>query len=188
MNRSERIRWGVWLLSGLLIGGLLLWGGRRTAITRPPSLEAQLDAAFWKAEAGEPLQPQEKTALTTRLTELTDSVPRLYAQGVVFQLLYGEGLSAPPMVYVQRLRQLAEDPWVRAYLGRLAWYTGQLDKARAYLQEALTQDSSCVPAYLFLARVVPDSACYWLDQAARHPLSAGQKAYLHQLKSRQRCL
>ncbi|RMF46716.1 MAG: hypothetical protein D6750_10055, partial [Bacteroidetes bacterium] len=100
MNRSDRIRWGVWLLSGLLIGGLLLWGGRRTAITRAPSLEEQLDAAFWKAEAGEPLQTQEKTALTSRLSELTDSVPRLYAQGVVFQLLYGEGLSVPPMVYV----------------------------------------------------------------------------------------
>lgn len=164
-----------------------MWGARRSALTRPPTLESQLDAAFWRTEAGEPLTAEEKQNLLSQLAGLSDSVPRLYAQGVVFQLLYGEGISAPPMVYVQRLRQLAEDPWVRAYLGRLAWHTGQLDKAQAYLREALSQDSSCVPAYLFLAQVVPDSACYWLDQAARYPLSTGQQAYLRQLKSRQRC-
>lgn len=164
-----------------------MWGGRRSAITRPPALENQLDAAFWRAEAGEPLTTQEKTTLLSRLAGLSDSVPRLYAQAVAFQLLYGEELSASPMVYVQRLRQLSEDPWVRAYLGRLSWHTGQPDKARQYLGEAVAQDSACVPAYLFLAQVASDSACYWLQQAARYPLSEGQKTYLRQFRNRQRC-
>lgn len=101
-------------------------------------------------------------------TQVSDSQPRLYAQAVALLLLYGDTLTriTAPMVYIQRLLQMREDPTIEAYLGRLNLHIGRPERAYAYLRGALARDPRCGTAYLFLARMLPDSACFWLNQGA----------------------
>lgn len=187
MRRSERLRWLLWGLTGVgVIGGLV--GLRREGLPREETFsEERLSEAFWKAEAGLIPSPVERAQVERLLGRLSDSLPRLYALAVTYTLLYADTLSGPPMLYVQRLQQLREDPWVVAYLGRLAWHTGQKEKARAYLYEAIQRDKACGPAYLFLAQVVPESACVWLQAATQATLPPGADLYQKHLTERYRC-
>lgn len=107
---------------------------------------------------------------------------------MAYRLIYGaSALEGPPMLYIQRLQQFREDSWALAYLARLAAHTGQTDKALLYLHEALAKDSTCGPAYLFLAQLQADSACYWLARAATAALPPGAAAYREKLIARHRC-
>lgn len=168
--------------------GFILWGSRssQTNLTTL-SPEEQLNQAFWRSEGGESLSEAEKQRLLQVISQVPDTVPRLYAQAVAYLLLYGGSLQAPPMVYVQRLQQMREDPWVLAYLGRLSAHTGQQEKAYQYLRQAIQGDSACGPAYLFLAQLSPDSACVWLSLAQKASLEAAALRFARQLKDRWRC-
>lgn len=182
------LKWLLWIGSALLVlAGL--WGLGRTALTRssPADFEAQLMEAFWRLEAGEALSPSERARLAA--LPVPDTAPRAYALAVLYRLLYApESLEGPPMLYIQRLQQLKEDPWVLAYLARLAGHTGQTEKALLYLHQALEKDSTCWPAYLFLAQLQTDSACYWLQRAATALLPPSASPYPEKLKAQLRCL
>ncbi|MCS7189167.1 MAG: hypothetical protein RMJ66_04385 [Bacteroidia bacterium] len=190
MPRNERLRWLLWLLSGVIAIGGLWYLKRATPLQsrRDTEVEIRLSEAFWQSEAGNYLSSAEKSALIQWVARIPDTLTRTYALGVTYMLLYAtEALQVPPMIYVQRLQQMREDPWVKAYLGRLSWHTGQADKALQYLNEAITEDSTCGPAYLFLAGIQKDSACYWLKLSDKATLPPGAKAYRQNLISRFRC-
>jgi len=138
---------------------------------------------FWRAESGEPLSPEEIDQLLRQVSD-TDAVN--YPPAVALLLIYGrlpEG--APPMVYIQRLRQM-ETPCARAYLGRLAWHTNQKDKAWSYWREA----ADCPETSLFLAQAYLqegqlDSACLILKRPPA--LSGAPQRYRQQLLRAARC-
>lgn len=180
-------KWLLWVGSAFLVL-IGLWGLRRTALTRssPAEPAIQLAEAFWRLEAGEDIPPSERTRLAA--LPVPDTAPRAYALAVMYRLLYAtESLEGPPMLYIQRLQQLREDAWVLAYLARLAAHTGQTEKALSYLFEAIEKDSTCGPAYLFLAQLQTDSACYWLQRAATGALPPGAATYREKLKAQLRC-
>lgn len=180
-------KWLLWLGSAFLVL-VGLWGLRRTALIQSgsPDPAAQLSEAFWRLEAGEELPPPEKARLAA--LSVPDTERRAYALAVMYRLLYAtESLEGPPMLYIQHLQQLKEDAWVLAYLARLAKHTGQNEKALLYLQEALEKDSTCGPAYLFLAQLQADSACYWLQRAATAVLPPGAASYREKLMAPLRC-
>lgn len=138
---------------------------------------------FWRAESGETISPEEVDRL---LQQVSDTDPTNYPPAVALLLIYGrlpEG--APPMVYIQRLRQI-ETPCARAYLGRLAWHTQQKDKAWSYWREA----ADCPETSLFLAQAYlkeghPDSACLILKRPLA--LSGAAQQYQQQLLRTARC-
>ncbi|GIV23101.1 MAG: hypothetical protein N3A68_02970 [Bacteroidia bacterium] len=187
MRKSEWLRWLFWGLTGVGAVVGLVGLGRKGLPREETFSEERLSEAFWKAEAGLTPSPTERAQVERILNQITDSLPRLYALAVTYTLLYADNLSAPPMLYVQRLQQLRADPWVVAYLGRLAWHTGQKEKARAYLHEAIQRDSACGPAYLFLTQVVPESACVWLQAASTAALPPGAVIYQKHLREQYRC-
>ncbi len=168
----------------MLVG---LWGLRRT--TLPQRLTdpiAELSEAFWRLEAGQDLPASEKARLAA--LPVSDTAQRAYALVVMYRLLYApETVEGPPMLYIQRLQQLREDAWAVAYLARLAAHTGQTEKALLYLRQALEKDSTCGPAYLFLAQLQADSACYWIERAATATLPPGAATYREKLKAQHRC-
>lgn len=178
----------LWGLSGAVVAVGLFWKERRTAL-RPSLAPAQeIEAAFWRAEAGEVLSPQEKNRLQRLLSQVSEDDPAAYASVVAYLLIYGgEALQGAPMVYIQRLQQLKSSPTVLAYLGRLAFHTGQVEKARSYYAQALAADSACGTAYLFLAHSFPDSMCFWLRQGASARYSPAEALYLQKLKGLRAC-
>ena len=170
----------LWLISGLVaLGGLLLLP--RTHLrkgTGPSALEL-----FWRAESGESIPPQEIQKL---IQQISDTDATNYPPAVALLLIHGslpEG--TPPMLYIQRLRQI-ETPCARAYLGRLAWHTGQTDKAWTYWKEA----TACPEVGLFLAWAYlqigrPDSACFVLQSSP--PLPPAAQLYREKLQARAHC-
>lgn len=132
---------------------------------------------FWRAESGEAISPDEIDQL---LRQVSDTDATNYPPAVALLLIYGKlPEEAPPMVYIQRLRQI-ETPCAKAYLGRLAWHTQQADKAWSYWKEA----ADCPETNLFLARAYlkkghPDSACLVLRQPLA--LSSAAQQYQKQL-------
>ncbi|MCX7606172.1 MAG: tetratricopeptide repeat protein [Bacteroidia bacterium] len=188
MQRNERLRWGLWLLSAVVVLVGLWYPKRHSSLSPVSSVEERVVEAFWLSEAGDTLSPAERARIASLVAQVSDSSPSAYAAAVSFLLLYaGDHLSGPPMVYIQRLQQMREDPWVLAYLGRLAWHTGQKEKAYRYLREAIQQDASCGPAYLFLAEMEEDSACVWLSRAAVATFPIGAQRLRERLISRFRC-
>lgn len=147
----------IWLVTGLLaLAGY--WALRRQALTRPEPPSDRVQRLFWQAEASGSLSSSDRATLGTLLPTIDPQSPE-YPLAVALLLLYGETGEAPPMVYVQRLRQL-EDPCAKAVLGRLAWHTGQKEKAFDYWRQA----EGCSYTYLFLASAYlqlgsSDSAC-----------------------------
>ncbi len=162
------------VLAGLI---LLPRGLMRQA---PPLTAAEL---FWRAESGETISADEIRKLVQQVAD-TDATH--YPPAVALLLMYGElPDGAPPMAYIQRLRQI-ETPCARAYLGRLAWHTGQTDKAWTYWQEA----ADCPETGLFLARAYlqkgqPDSACTSLKKSL--PSSEIARKYQKYLLQKAKC-
>jgi len=138
---------------------------------------------FWRAESGETIPPDE---IEKRLRQVSDTDAANYPPAVALLLIYGRlPESAPPMVYIQRLRQI-ETPCARAYLGRLAWHTHQTEKARSYWREA----ADCPETSLFLAQAYlqeghADSACLLLKRSLA--LSGSAQRYQQQLLRNARC-
>lgn len=184
-ERLRRFLWGATAIGA--IGVILAFSRRPTALITRSAAE-ELAAAFWRAEAGEPLSPEEKKRLATLISAIPDTAAAQYGLAVAYLLLYGtEELSAPPMVYIQRLQQLRSVPVVMAYLGRLAHHTGQKEKAHAYLHQAIQIDPTCGTAYLFLAEIASDSACFWLHQGARATYTPAELTFREKLKVQRRC-
>lgn len=98
----------------------------------------------------------------------------------------GDGGGPSDVVY-SAFTAAREDPWAMAYLARLAAHTGQTEKALLYLRQALEKDPTCGPAYLFLAQLQADSACYWIERAATATLPPGAATYREKLKAQHRC-
>lgn len=169
------------------IGIVLSFGRRPTAlIVRSP--DEEIAAAFWRAEAGEPLSPNEKKRLASLISQIPDTAAAQYGLAVAYLLLYGtDALSAPPMVYIQRLQQLRSVPVVMAYLGRLAHHTGQKEKAYTYLREAIQADPTCGTAYLFLAQIEPDSACIWISRGAQATYTPAERSFREKLRAQRGC-
>lgn len=187
-QRNEWLRRFLWGATAIgAIGVILALSRRPTAlITRSPAEE--LAAAFWRAEAGEPLSSNEKKHLATLISAIPDTAAAQYGLAVAYLLLYGtDELSAPPMVYIQRLQQFRSVPAVMAYLGRLAHHTGQKEKAHAYLRQAIQTDPTCGTAYLFLAQIEPDSACVWLRQGAQATYTPAELTFREKLKAQRGC-
>lgn len=157
-------RFWVWLGTALLVlGGY--WMLRRQALTKAESPGARLERLFWQAEAAGALPSSDRATLATLLPAIAPQAPE-YPLAVALLLLYGEAGKAPPMVYVQQLRQLS-DPCAKAVLGRLAWHTGQKEKAFDYWRQA----TPCPYTYLFMASAywqlgLADSACALLQAKA----------------------
>ncbi|MCS6895650.1 MAG: hypothetical protein NZZ60_05830 [Bacteroidia bacterium] len=172
----------------MLIGaGLLLLGKRRSALSTLSPQEVIADA-FWRLEAGKSLSAEEIKNAASFVAQVPDTIPEAYALAVAFLLIYGtDALSAPPMVYIQRLQQLKSDPVVLSYLGRLAYHTNQAEKAESYLREAIRMDSTCGVAYLFLSRIRTDSACVWLKRANRAIYKPAEQVFLRELMERLGC-
>ncbi|MCS7297441.1 MAG: hypothetical protein RMK19_01875 [Bacteroidia bacterium] len=189
MLQSERLRLLFWLLTALIaVAGLFWIGEQRVTLSSPLSPEDEIESAFWRLEVGDSLSPAEQRHLSALLSQIPDTAYRPYSFAVGWLLIYGtEHLSGPPMLYVQRLQQLREVPIVRAFLGRLAAHTGQTEKARLYLREAIQMDSTCGTPYLFLAQLEGDSACEWLARSERAILTPIEKAYREKLRARLRC-
>lgn len=167
--------------------GLLFLGRRHSALSSL-SLQDEIAAAFWRAEAGESISASEKEKILSLISQVPDTATAAYALAASYLLLYGaDALSAPPMVYVQRLQQFRSNPVVLAYLGRLAFHTGQRDKAIAYLREAIQKDPTCGPAYLFLSRIESDSACVWLQRGAQAAYTPAERTYRDRIRERLGC-
>ncbi|MCX8111976.1 MAG: tetratricopeptide repeat protein [Bacteroidia bacterium] len=186
--RSEQRRLIVWSLTGLAAAAGLFFLGQRRSVLSKPSAQEEISLAFWQAEAGTPPTPEKKKYLASLLNQIPDSSASSYALAVTYLLIYGaEELSAPPMVYIQRLQQLRSVPSVLAYLGRLAYHTGQIEKAQKYLREAIESDPTCGTAYLFLSRIESDSACAWLTRGAQATYTPAERLFRDQLKARLSC-
>ncbi|MEN3041198.1 MAG: hypothetical protein ABDH66_06655 [Bacteroidia bacterium] len=167
--------------------GILLLGQRRAALSTQ-SPEEVISAAFWRLEAGQSLSPEEQKRVASLTAQVPDTAPEVYALAVSYLLIYGtDALAGPPMVYIQRLQQLRSNPVALAFLGRLAFHTNQRDKAESYLREAVRMDSTCGIAYLFLARIQPDSACIWLRHAGNASLRPVEEAFRKGLMERLGC-
>jgi hypothetical protein len=138
---------------------------------------------FWRAESGESLSAEEVQKLLQQVSD-TDAIN--YPPLVALLLIYGrlpEGV--PPMVYIQRLRQI-ETPCAKAYLGRLAWHTGQIDKAWTYWKEAKDcPESSLFLAWAYLQQGQSDSACILLNKSLAIPSAA--RSYWERLRAQAKC-
>ncbi len=163
----------------VVLGGLILMPRGLLRKADSPAV-AEL---FWRAESGEAIPPEEIDRL---LQQISDTDVANYPAAVALLLIYGQlPEGAPPMVYIQRLRQI-ETSCAKAYLGRLAWHTNQTDKARSYWQEA----ADCPETSLFLAQAYlkeghPDSACLILKRPLA--LSGAAQQYQQRLLRTARC-
>ncbi len=163
----------------VVLGGLILMPRGLLRKAESP----RVADVFWRAESGESISPEEIDQI---LRQVSDADATNYPPAVALLLIYGQlPEGAPPMVYIQRLRQI-ETPCARAYLGRLAWHTQQTDKAWSYWREA----TDCPETSLFLAQAYlkeghPDSACLILKRPLA--LSGAAQRYQEQLLRTARC-
>lgn len=191
MSQSEHWKRWVWGLSAATVFiALLFLAPRRTHLAASSPTASLIEEAFWKLEIGEAVAPETLRQALAEATQVPDSQPRRYAQAVALLLLYGDTAIriTAPMVYIQRLLQMREDPVVEAYLGRLNWHIGRPDRAYSYLRGALAREPRCGTAYLFLARLAPDSACFWLKEGASATYSPAEATARQTLISALRCL
>jgi hypothetical protein len=138
---------------------------------------------FWRAERGESFSPEEIQKLLQQVSD-TDAIN--YPPLVALLLIYGKLPEAvPPMVYIHRLRQI-ETPCAKAYLGRLAWHTGEIDKAWTYWKEAKDcPESSLFLAWAYLQQGQSDSACALLNKSLAIPSAA--RSYWERLRAQAKC-
>ncbi len=126
---------------------------------------ADVVALFWQAERGEKPDPQQ---LQQAIAAISDTDAVRYPVAVALLLLHGTD-NTPPMVYIQRLRQI-QTPCAKAYLGRLAWHTGQTDRAWTYWAEAVDcPETPLFMAQAYLQRGLADSACLALRKIPSLP-------------------
>lgn len=186
--QNDRFRRLSWIVTALIAVTFILFLSRRPTALSTLLPEEEIAAAFWKAEAGEALSPAERHRIASLVSQIPDTAPAAYGLAVTYLLLYGtDALNAAPMIYIQRLQQMRNIPTVLAYLGRLAYHTGQVEKAQTYLREALQADPTCGTAYLFLARIESDSTCVWLARGGQATYTRAEQTFLVRLRERSGC-